>query len=176
MQKHPEKRLRLNNQIRDPQIQVIDYDGKQLGVMPTHEALRLANERGFDLVEVGPTAKPPIAKIIDYGKYMYQKEKRERSGKTSKSSAQEIKAVRVGFRTGAHDLGIRAGQVDKFLQKGHRVKIELTLRGREKSMADMGREKLESFTKMLTEPFTLEEHAKRSPFGFVILVRPEHKK
>ena len=176
MQKHFEKRVRLNNQIRDPQIQVIDVDGKQLGIMPTYDALKLANERSLDLVEVGPGAKPPIAKIMDYGKYMYQKEKREKDGKTSKSPAQEIKTVRIGFRTGTHDLKIRAGQADKFLRKGHRVRLELTLRGREKSMADLGRSKLESFVKMVTEPFVLEDPIKRSPVGFGILIRPETKK
>ena len=176
MQKHFQKRVNLNNQIREPQIQVIDADGKQLGILATHEALKLANERGLDLVEVGPTAKPPIAKIMDYGKYMYQKEKRDKDAKTNKSPSQEVKTVKIGFRTGTHDLMVRAGQADKFLQKGHRVRLELTLRGREKSMADLGRSKLESFTKMVTEPFTQEEPVKRSPIGFGVLIRPEHKK
>ncbi|MBI2062710.1 MAG: translation initiation factor IF-3 [Candidatus Yanofskybacteria bacterium] len=176
MQKNFNKRVRLNNQIRESQIQVIDADGKQLGTIPTHEALRLANERGLDLVEVGPMANPPIAKIMDYGKYMYQKEKREKGGKTTKVPSQEIKTVRIGFRTGTHDLMVRAGQADKFLQKGHRVRLELTLRGREKSMADIGRSKLESLIKMVSEPFVLEEPAKRSPVGFGVLIRPEHKK
>ncbi len=175
MQKKIDKRVRLNNQIRDPRIQVIDIDGKQLGEMPTYEALKLANERGLDLVEVGPTAKPPISKIMDYGKYMYQKERRERSGKASKPATQEIKTIRVGFRTGTHDLVIRAGQADKFLQKGNRVRLELTLRGREKSMADMGKTKLESFIKMVMEPFIIEEHPKRSPVGFGVLIRPDIK-
>ena len=176
MQKHFERRVRLNNQIRDPQIQVIDIDGKQLGILPTFEALKLANERNLDLVEVGPTAKPPIAKIMDYGKYMYQKEKRDKDSKTSKSPSQEIKTVRIGFRTGTHDLMVRAGQADKFLHKGHRVRLELTLRGREKSMADIGRSKLELFVKTVTEPFALEDPIKRSPIGFGILIRPETKK
>src|SRR3989344_8761141 len=147
MQKHFENRLRLNNQIREPQVRVIDADGKQLGVMATNEALRLANERGLDLVEVGPTTKPPIAKIINYGKYMYQKEKKEREAKTHKTAANEIKTVRVGFTTGSHDLSVRAGQADKFLKLGHRVRVEMPLRGREKSMSDIGRIKLGSFLK-----------------------------
>jgi translation initiation factor IF-3 len=176
MQKHFEKRARLNNQIREPQIQVIDADGKQLGIMPTHEALRLANERSLDLVEVGASAKPPIAKIMDYGKYMYQKEKREKGSKTSKVVTQEIKTVRVGFTTGTHDLVVRAGQADKFLQKGHRVRLELTLRGREKSMADLGRAKLEEFAKLISEAHALEEPIKRFPMGFGLLIRPDKKK
>ncbi len=173
MQKQAQHRLRLNNQIREPQVQVIDFDGKQLGIMPTDEALKLSNERSLDLVEVGPSAKPPIAKIMDYGKYMYQKEKRERGAGAGKSPEQEIKTVRIGFKTESHDLSVRAGQADKFLKRGHRVRLELILRGREKSMADLGRVKLESFPKFITEPFTVEEPIKRSPRGFGMLVKPE---
>lgn len=175
MQKYFNKRLRLNNQIREPQIQVIDADGKQLGAIPTHEALRLANERGLDLVEVGPLAKPPIAKIMDYGKYMYQKEKKEKGGKAHKNPTNEIKTVRVGFTTGTHDLSVRAGQTDKFLKLGHRVKIEMPLRGREKSMPDVGREKLDSFLKFISEPFAQEETIKRTPFGLGVLIKPGKK-
>lgn len=175
-QKHFEKRLRLNNQIRESEIMVIDADGKQLGVMATNEALRLANERGLDLVEVGPTAKPPIAKIINYGKYMYQKEKKEREAKTHKTPANEIKTVRVGFTTGSHDLSVRAGQADKFLKLGHRVRVEMPLRGREKSMSDLGRQKIELFLKSIPEPFTQEEPVKRAPFGLGVLIKPEKHK
>ncbi|MBI2063918.1 MAG: translation initiation factor IF-3 [Candidatus Yanofskybacteria bacterium] len=176
MQKHFEKRLRLNNQIRESQVQVIDADGKQLGVMPTNEALRLANERELDLVEVGPSAKPPIAKIIDYGKYMYQKEKRDRGSKTSKAPGQEIKTVRLGFTIGGHDMLVRSGQADKFIKLGHRVRIEMPLRGREKSMSNVGREKMESFLKLITEPFAQEEPVKRAPFGLGVLISPEKRK
>lgn len=176
MQKQPEKRLRLNNQIREPQIQVIDMDGKQLGVMPTHEALRLANEQELDLVEVGPAAKPPIAKIMDYGKYIYQKEKKEREQKQpGKSVAQEVKTVKVGFKTGSHDLAIRAEQIDKFLAKGHRVRVELTLRGREKAMGALGRQKLEQFIKTVTEPYTTDDSVRSFPGGLGTLIRPDTK-
>ena len=175
MQKHFEKRLRLNNQIREPQVRVIDEDGKQLGVMATNEALRLANERGLDLVEVGPTTKPPIAKIINYGKYMYQKEKKEREAKTHKTPANEIKTVRVGFTTGSHDLAIRARQADKFLKMGHRIRVEMPLRGREKSMSDLGRQKIELFLKSISEPFAQEEPVKRAPFGLGVLIKPDKK-
>ena len=173
MQKHGQHRLRINHQIREPQIQVIDANGRQLGTMPTYEALRLADEQGLDLVEVGPMAKPPLAKIMDYGKYLYQKEKRERDQKTSKSIAQEVKTVVIGFRTGIHDLKIRAGQVDKFLQKGYRVRLELKLRGREKEMADLGRRKLEDFTKLITKPFLVDDPIRRFPGGLGTLVKPE---
>ncbi len=176
MYKTFEKRLRLNNQIKEPQIQVIDADGKQLGIIPTYEALKLANERGLDLVEVGPTAKPPLAKIMDYGKFMYQKEKRERGAKAQRIPAQEIKTVRIGFTIGNHDMLIRAGQADKFLKLGHRVRVEMPLRGREKGMSDIGRNKLESFLKLISEPIVQEEPIKRAPIGLGVLVKPNKKK
>ncbi|MEK7506459.1 MAG: translation initiation factor IF-3 [Patescibacteria group bacterium] len=173
--KHFQKRLRINHQIRVPEVQVIADDGKALGTMPTYEALRLAEERGFDVVEVGPQAKPPLVKIMDYGKYLYQREKKERGQKTGKSTAQEVKTVKIGFKTEKHDLLIRAGQADKFLQKGYRVRLELTLRGREKQMADLGRKKLEEFTKLISRPFGTDDPIKRFPGGLGILIKPEKK-
>ncbi|HEY4507033.1 MAG TPA: translation initiation factor IF-3 [Candidatus Paceibacterota bacterium] len=176
MQKQFNKRVRLNNQIKEPQVQVIDADGKQLGILPTHEALKLAQERELDLVEVGAGAVPPIAKIMDYGKYMYQKEKRERDNRQPKSAAHEIKTIQIGFTTGAHDLELRASQTDKFLKKGHRVRIEITMRGRQKGMSDLAKTKLDNFIKIIPPSFTLEETPKRSPRGFSVLIKPENKK
>ena len=174
-QQHFQNRLRINHQIREPQIQVIDSDGKQLGVMPTYEALRLAGDQQLDLVEVGPQAKPPLAKIMDYGKYMYQKEKKERGQKTGKSTAQEVKTVKIGFRTESHDMAISAGKADKFLAKGYRVRLELSLRGREKEMAELGKRKLNDLSKLLSVPFIIDDPVKRFPGGVGMLVRPNKK-
>jgi translation initiation factor IF-3 len=170
-----EKRLRLNNLIRVPEVQVIDQTGKQLGVMITSEALKLSLQAELDLVEVGPTAKPPICKIMDYGKYQYEKEKKERQAKSGKtqSHGQEVKTVQIGFRTEAHDMGVRGGQVDKFLKKGYRVQVNLRLRGRERQMADIGRQKLESFLQYIAEPYGVDNPLKRSPNGWSILLKPE---
>ena len=170
MQKH----LRINNQIRLPEVQVIDDKGVQLGVLPILEALRLAKERNLDLVEVGPQTKPPIAKIMDYGKYMYRKEKQEK--RTVKQKDQEMKTVRVGFKTGAHDLKFKSDQIDEFLKEGHPVKIELTLRGREKALAHIGKGKLENFMKLISEPYAVQNPVGRSPFGWIIVIRKEKSK
>jgi translation initiation factor IF-3 len=167
------KHLRINNQIRIPELQVIDDQGRQLGVMPTFEALKLAQDKNLDLVEVSPQAKPPIAKIMDYGKYMYRKEKQEKGQARQKD--QEMKTVRVGFKTGAHDLKFKSEQIDGFLKEGHPVKIELTLRGREKALAYMGKEKLETFLKLISEPYIAQQDVKRSPFGWIILIRKDKK-
>lgn len=164
------KKTFVNNQIRASQVTVIDDQGKQLGVMALAEALRIARERDLDLVEVGPNASPPITKIMDYGKYVYQQEKNEKKS-AGKVKGGDLKTVRVGFKTGPHDLQFRVKQVTGFLNEGHRVKIELTLRGREKALADMGKRKLESFLQMITEPYKVQEEIKRSPFGWTVGIK-----
>ena len=170
MQKH----LRVNNQIRIPEVQVIDDKGNQLGAMPTFDALRLAREKNLDLVEVGPQMQPPIAKIMDYGKYMYRKEKQEKGGPKPKD--QEMKTVRVGFKTGEHDLKFKSEQIDNFLKDGHPVKIELTLRGREKALAHMGKEKLANFIKLISETHLIQNPVSKSPFGWIIVIKKDNKK
>ncbi|MDP3792179.1 MAG: translation initiation factor IF-3 [bacterium] len=169
-----QKQLRVNNHIRTPEVQVIDDKGQRLGVMPTFQALKLAQEKSFDLVEVGPQVQPPIAKIMDYGKYMYRKERQEK-GQT-KQKDQEMKTVRVGFKTGVHDLKFKSEQIDEFLKEGHPVKIELTLRGREKALANMGRDKLDNFIKLISTPHLVQQGIKRSPFGWVIIIKKEKNK
>lgn len=164
------QQLNANNRIRAREVQVIGDKGEQLGIMPTQEALKIAREQSLDLVEVTPNPPaggPPIAKIMDYGKYMYRKEKQE---KKSRPKIQERKTVRVGFKTGVHDLDFKAKQISEFLNEGYIVKIELTLRGREKALAHMGRQKLEQFLIKL-ESFSVQESVKRSPFGWIIIIK-----
>ncbi|HZZ99314.1 MAG TPA: translation initiation factor IF-3, partial [Candidatus Paceibacterota bacterium] len=154
-------------------VQVIDPEGKQLGTLGIKEALSLAKEHDLDLVEVGPNAQPPICKIMDYGKYIYQKERQEKKSGGAKKQKQEQKTVRVGFKTGSHDANFKADQVCEFLKEGHSVKIELTLRGREKALAQLGRQKLEQFLASITEPYTVQDAIKRSPFGWIVLIKKE---
>ncbi len=166
-------RPRLNHQIRVAEVQVIGPEGQRLGTMPTSEALRMAGEQSLDLVEINGTSQPPLVKIIDYNKYQYLKEKRERESKSNqtKSRGSEVKVVKIGFRTETHDLGVRCKQVEKFLGKGYRVKVELTLRGREKGMAVIGKKKLEDFTKTISVAYTVEAPLKSFPGGIGILIR-----
>jgi len=138
--------------------------------MKTFDALKLAREKELDLAEVGPNAIPPIAKIMDYGKYIYRKERQEKKS-GPKQKEQERKTVRVGFKTGIHDLEFKAKQIEGFLKEGHIVKIELTLRGREKGLAHLGKEKLNTFIKFIKEEFTAQEAVKRSPFGWTITIK-----
>ena len=169
-----QKPFRVNNQIRILEVTVIDDQGKQLGKMRTFDALQMAKERGLDLVEVGPNVQPPIAKIMDYGKYIYQKERQEKKAK-NKQKDQELKTVRVGFKTGNHDLNFKASHVNELLEEGHMVKIELTLRGREKALSHIGREKLDKFLKTITEPHIMGDPPKRSPFGWIVVIRKDAK-
>lgn len=164
------KRLRINNQIRAPEVQVIDEGGKQLGIMKTFDALKLAREKEFDLAEVGPNMQPPIAKIMDYGKYIYRKERHEKKS-NPKQKEQERKTVRIGFKTGTHDLEFKAKKIEEFLNEGHMIKIELTLRGREKTLAQLGKERLNNFIKFIKKEFTVQEAVKRSPFGWTITIK-----
>lgn len=164
------KQLRSNNQIRVLEISVIDHEGKQLGVMKTQDALRLAQDNDLDLVEVGPNSNPPIAKIMDFGKYMYRKERQERKSAT-KVKKEERKTVRVGFKTGAHDLQFKAKQISEFLKEGHSVKVELTLRGREKGLAAMGKDKLIKFLGYISEKYSVLEEIKKSPFGWITIIK-----
>lgn len=173
MPKPFERRLRINNFIRAPQVNVIGPAGEKLGAMALHEALKIAEQHSMDVVEVGPTSTPPLVKILDYGKYQYQQERRNKGG--GKAPGQEVKTVQIGFRTEAHDMQVRAAQADKFLQKGHRVKLELKLRGREKGMVPLGREKLKKFMQILAEPFEPEGVISSFPGGVGMLVKPIKK-
>ncbi|PJE51267.1 MAG: translation initiation factor IF-3 [Candidatus Yanofskybacteria bacterium CG10_big_fil_rev_8_21_14_0_10_36_16] len=164
-----EKRPRANNQIRVPEVKVIDAEGKDLGVMKTHEALKISQAAGLDLIEVGPSSRPPVVKIMDFGKYMYQKSKK---GNQKKSVAQEVKGIKIGFQTSIHDLEVRAKQADKFLKKGHRVSIILKLKGREKSKGNVGAEKLNHFLEFITEIHEIESPIKRGPMGFTVTIKP----
>ncbi len=169
------KKLYTNNQIRAAQVQVIADDGKQLGTMDIREALRLAKEQDLDLVEVGPNVQPPITKIMDYGKYIYQKERQEKKSGAAKNQRQELKTVRVGFKTGIHDLQFKANQVAEFLKEGNIVKVELTLRGREKGLAHIGRQKLEQFLAVIPQEFTVQDQPKRGPFGWITTIATKKK-
>lgn len=172
-QKKPEttKKPKANLQIKALQLRVIDEKGEQLGVMATPAALKLAQEKGLDLIEVSPNANPPVAKIVDFGKYLYQQEKSGKK-KQKKSANQETKIVRIGLKTGEHDLQVKSALVDKFLEKNNKVRIEIFLRGREKAFRPLAREKLTAFMSYVSSPHIIEEQIKSTPTGFSTMIRP----
>jgi translation initiation factor IF-3 len=131
------KFTRLNNDIRAPQLRVIGSDGTQLGIMSRTEALRAAEDEGLDLVEISPDATPPVAKIVDWGKFNYQRTKQaQKNKKTAKSL--EMKQMRFGLKISDHDLGVKMKKVSGFLDAGHKVKITAFFRGRELAHKDLG--------------------------------------
>lgn len=140
--------------------------------MAPSEALIIAQQQELDLVEIAPTAKPPVCKIMDYGKFQYQQSKIERVNK-SKQKKIDTKGIRIGFRTDVHDLEVKKNMTEKFLQKGQKVKIEIFLRGREKAHQDLARTNLENFIKTISVPFKTEQEVKRYPSGFNTIIAPE---
>lgn len=138
----------INEQIRAPEVRVIDENGQNLGVMDTPVAVQLARERELDLVEVFPKAEPPIAKILDYGKFLYQKDKEARKQK-AKAKKVEIKGIRLSLRISLHDRDFRLNQAKEFLESGDKVKVEIILRGRERQYANAAREVANQFINAL---------------------------
>ena len=164
------RRPLVNNQIRAPQVRVIDETGKQLGVISLEEALRMAKERNLDLIQVSEKAEPPVCKIMDYGKYLYWLQKKEKAAKGSKAS--ELKGIRLGFNISLHDLETRAQQAEKFLKKGDKVKVEMVLRGREKAFEDLGKGKINQFLEILEKqiPIKIEVGLKKEPRGLTMII------
>lgn len=142
--------------------------------MPTAQALELAREEMLDLVEIAPLAHPPVCKIMDFGKYQYQKSRQERANK-SKQKKSEVKGIRLGVRTDTHDLEFKKSQAEKFLKKGAKVKVELTMRGREKAHQDLARTNLNDFLRSISIPFKVEQEIKRYPGGFNTIIAPEEE-
>ena len=140
--------------------------------MSPAEALQIARETELDLVEIAPTAKPPVCKIMDYGKYQYQQSRLDRANK-AKQKKIDIKGIRIGFRTDDHDLEVKRTMAEKFLKKGQKVKIEIFLRGREKAHQDLARKNLENFVKKISIPFKSEQEIKKYPSGFNTIIAPE---
>lgn len=161
----------MNEYIRAYQIRLIDEDGSQLGIMSPAEALPIAQERSLDLVEIAPTANPPVCKIMDFGKYQYQQSRQERLNR-NKQKKFDIKKVHIRVRTDDHDLEFKREQAEKFLKKGNKVKIEITLKGREKAYQDLARRSLEEFTKSIAFPNKIEQEIKRYPGGFNLIITP----
>jgi len=131
-------------------LRIIDENGDNLGEMTRDEALALARQKELDLIEIAPDARPPVCKILDWGKFQYEQEKEERKQKAKNKQA-DLKEIRLTFKIGQHDLEIRQQQIAKFLEKGHKVRINMKLRGREMAHQFAAREKIANFVKSLGE-------------------------
>lgn len=151
--------LFINEQIRDKEIRLIGEDGAQLGIMSPREAMRLAEEAGLDLVKIAPTAKPPVCKIVDYGKYRYEQARKEKEAK-KKQKTIDVKEIRMSPNIDTNDLNTKVNAARKFLTKGDKVKVTLRFRGRE--MAHMANSKhiLDDFAQMLSDVAVIEKQPK----------------
>lgn len=148
-------RYRINHFIRLPEVQLIDEFGKPQGVVPTWQALKQAQEAELDLVEVNPSVRPPIAKIMDFGQFQYKQQKLLRAQKV-KAKKVEVKGIRISFKIGEHDKAVRLKQAAKFLDEGHKVRVEMVLRGRERAYMDMAQGNLYKFAESLGEGVVVE--------------------
>ncbi len=161
-----DERVRINQSIKAKELRVIGALGENLGVIPTREAQQLADDANLDLIEISPTAVPPVAKIMDYGKYQYELKKKAKEVK-AKSHVTETKGMQVKIGTGDHDLTLKAKRVAEWLTEGHRVKIDLFLWGRYKYMEEAFlKERLERFLKIIPTEYKIADDIKKSPKGF----------
>jgi translation initiation factor IF-3 len=141
--------------IRVREVRVVDENGLQLGVMPTYEALRLAHERSLDLVEVAPNAVPPVCRLLDFGKFQYERQKKEREARRAQKLI-EIKEIRLKPRTGEHDIDVKVRQALSFLEEGSKVKVTVRFRGREITHPEIAREQLSRFAEKVGEAAVIE--------------------
>ena len=161
-------RERINNQIRAATLRVIDETGNNLGVLSLKEALELSLKQGLDLIEISPMATPPVAKIMDFGKYQYEKNKKLKKAKAG-TKMTETKSIQIKVGTGDHDLELKAKQTSEWIKEGHRVRIELFLAGRTKYMdQNFLKGRIDRLLHLITENYKISEPYKKSPKGLTI--------
>ena len=151
--------LFINEQIRDKEVRVIGEDGEQLGIMSPRDAMKLAEEAGLDLVKIAPTAKPPVCKIVDYGKYRYELARKEKEAK-KKQKIVEIKEIRLSPNIDTNDLNTKINAARKFLEKGNKVKVTLRFRGREMAHMNASKHILDDFAESLSDIAVVDKPAK----------------
>ncbi len=172
---HLKSSLRINHQIRSSTVRVIDEEEGNIGVMSLGDALKRAIDQGKDLIEISPNAVPPIAKIMEYGKYQYLENKKQKKNRT-KAHTVETKNLQVKIATGEHDLELKARQASKFLKEGDRVKIDLFLPGRAKYMEfNFLKERLDRILHLITEDYKIADPAKKSPKGLTVIIERAQK-
>ena len=163
-------RVKINHQIKAPELRVITADGANLGIIGLSVALAEAQKRGLDLIEISPTAVPPVAKIMDYGKYLYDEKKKVKVAK-SKTQTSELKIIQVKIGTGDHDLELKAKKISEWLSESNRVKIDLFLIGRSKYMdIKFLKERLDRVLKLITVEYKIAQEVTKGPKGLTIVI------
>lgn len=165
----------MNNEITARELRVIGADGDNLGVISTSEAIKIAKEANLDLIEISPNASPPVAKVMDYGKFQYEQKKRE-SVARSKAKVSETKEVQIKVGTGENDMRLKAKRGAEWLAEGHRVRAELFLKGRYKGMDEAFlKQRLEKFIMLIPFAYRIAEPVARSPKGFAAIIERDPK-
>ena len=169
------EKVRINREIHAPELRVIGAEGENLGVLSTAEALKAAQARELDLIEISPNAQPPVAKIMDYGKFQYELKKRE-SAARSRAKVSETKEVQIKVGTGENDMRLKAKKAAEWLAEGHRVRIELFLKGRYKGMEEAFlKTRLEKFMLLIPYPYKVADPVARAPKGFAAILERDAK-
>ena len=167
--------LMINEQIRDKEVRVIGEEGDQLGIMSAKDALKLAEEAGLDLVKIAPTAKPPVCKIVDYGKYRYELARKEKEAK-KKQKVIEVKEIRLSPNIDTNDLNTKVNAARKFLSKGDRVKVTLRFRGREMAHMASSKHILDDFADALKDVADIEQKPILDGRNMTMMLMPKKEK
>ena len=162
----------INEQIRDREVRLVGADGEQLGIMSAREAQQIAAEADLDLVKIAPQAKPPVCKLIDYGKFRYEQARKEKEAK-KKQKTMEVKEVRLSPNIDNHDLETKQKNAAKFLEKGDKVKVSVRFRGREMTHTEIGREVLNQFAEGISEVGAIEKAPKMEGRSMVMFLMPK---
>lgn len=161
----------MNERIRIREVRLIDEEGNQVGVIPTRDALQMAQERGYDLVEVAPNASPPVCRLMDYGKYKYEQSRKDRESRKHQHTT-ELKEIRVRPKIDKHDLETKSRRASKFLKDGDKVKVTVLFRGREMAHTELGRGLLDRFAESLEIEGNIEQHPKMEGRTMTMTIAP----
>ena len=168
-----EKRYRVNEHIRAREVRLVGEDG-MIGIVPSREALARAQEQGLDLVEVAPNSDPPVCRMMDYGKFLYEKSKRERKARRAQKTV-EVKEIRLRPKTGEHDVDFKVRDAKRFLKDGCKVKIRVRFRGREITYPEIGRELLQDIAERLSDVCEVESPPRMEGRSMLMILGPDTK-
>ena len=168
-----QQETQINSAIRDPEIRVIGANGEQLGIMSAREANEIANKEGLDLVKISPNAVPPVCRIMDYGKYLFDKTKREKEQRKNQKIV-ELKEVQLSMTIEQHDIDIKAKHATRFLNNGDKVKVSIRMSGRQQAYADRGVETENAFAQSLEEIAVIEKPAKVEGRNIIMILAPKN--
>ncbi len=170
--KKTEFKQRVNRMIRVPKVRVIGPDGDQLGILDTQEALRIAQDKQLDLIEISPTARPPVCKIMDYGKFKYQQKKKSQEAKKNQSVIQ-VKEIKMRPSTDQHDFNFKLKHIARFITEGNKVKVTIRFRGREVVHSDLGLNMLNKISQELEDRCTIDQAPKLEGRNMTMVLGPK---